>query len=61
MAQPMSTQPGVLPPVRRATSAIAIGAAMAGAAVVCAALALWFHYGTTVFFDMIASGFAGCF
>jgi hypothetical protein len=26
-----------------------------------ASLALWFHYGTTVFFEMIAAGFAACF
>ena len=25
------------------------------------ALALWFHYGTTVFFEMISSGIAACF
>jgi hypothetical protein len=26
-----------------------------------ATFALWFHYGTTVFFEMIAAGFAACF
>ena len=26
-----------------------------------AAAALWLHYGSTVFFEMIASGFAACF
>jgi hypothetical protein len=25
------------------------------------ALALWFHYGTTVFFEMITSGVSACF
>jgi hypothetical protein len=25
------------------------------------ALALWFHYGTAVFFETIATGFANCF
>jgi hypothetical protein len=25
------------------------------------ALALWFHYGATVFFEMIASGISACF
>ena len=25
------------------------------------ALVLWFHYGTTVFFEMIASGVSACF
>ena len=29
--------------------------------VLLASLALWFHYGTTVFFEMIAAGFAACF
>jgi hypothetical protein len=26
-----------------------------------AAAVLWLHYGTAVFFEMIASGFAACF
>jgi hypothetical protein len=26
-----------------------------------AAIALWAHYGTTVFFEMIAAGIAACF
>ncbi len=25
------------------------------------ALALWFHYGSQVFFEMIRTGFAACF
>ena len=25
------------------------------------ALALWFHYGTTVFFETIAAGISACF
>jgi hypothetical protein len=29
--------------------------------VLLASLALWFHYGTSVFFEMIAAGFAACF
>ena len=32
-----------------------------GAAVLLGALVLWFHYGTTVFFEMLASGIAACF
>jgi hypothetical protein len=32
-----------------------------GAALLLGALVLWFHYGTTVFFEMIASGIAACF
>jgi hypothetical protein len=40
---------------------LATGAAALGAALVLAALVLWFQYGTAVFFEMIASGFAACF
>jgi hypothetical protein len=32
-----------------------------GAAIVLGTLVLWFHYGTAVFFEMIASGIASCF
>jgi hypothetical protein len=38
-----------------------MGAAGLGAASAVGALALWFHYGTAVFFEMIASGIAACF
>ena len=31
------------------------------ALVLIATLALWFHYGTRVFFEMIRTGFAACF
>jgi hypothetical protein len=30
-------------------------------AVAAATLALWVHYGSVVFFDMIAAGFRACF
>ena len=30
-------------------------------AVAAATLALWVHYGSAVFFDMIAAGFRACF
>lgn len=36
------------------------GAAFGGLAVI-GALALWFHYGSQVFFEMIRTGFAACF
>ncbi|MCK1386072.1 hypothetical protein [Bradyrhizobium sp. 21] len=36
------------------------GAVMGGLAVI-GALALWFHYGTQMFFEMIRTGFAACF
>jgi len=32
-----------------------------GGLVVIGALALWFHYGTQVFFEMIRTGLAACF
>ena len=63
MAQPVSTSQQVIPAQssRRIASAIVVGGAGLGAALVVGALALWLHYGTAVFFDMIASGFAACF
>ena len=63
MAQPISTRPemsSVIGP-RRAGLAIVAGAAGLGAALLLGALVLWFHYGTTVFFEMIASGISACF
>ena len=50
-----------MPPGRRLASAIVIGGAGLGAAVLLGALVLWFHYGTAVFFEMIASGISACF
>ncbi len=38
-----------------------IGAAMLATILVLGALALWLHYGTAVFFEMIASGISACF
>jgi uncharacterized membrane protein YphA (DoxX/SURF4 family) len=64
MAQPVSTQqqmPSILPPGRKLAQAIVIGSAVLGAMVLTGALALWFHYGTAVFFEMIASGISACF
>jgi hypothetical protein len=63
MAQPISTSQQVIAagPSRKVASAIVIGAAGIGAVSVFAAAALWFHYGTAVFFEMIASGIAACF
>jgi len=46
---------------RRIVRAMVIGAAVLAAVLVLGALALWLHYGTAVFFEMIASGFAACF
>jgi len=64
MVQPISTQHGMIAATRpqaRVASAIVWGAAGLGAVVVVAAAALWFHYGTTVFFEMIAAGISACF
>ena len=63
MAQPVSTQPemSAILPGRKLASAIVAGSAVLGAMVLLGALALWYHYGTTVFFEMIAAGIAACF
>ena len=64
MARPVSTPQGmyaILPTGRRLASAIVVGAVALGAIVLSGALALWFHYGTAVFFEMIASGISACF
>jgi hypothetical protein len=64
MAQPTSTRqqmPGMLQPARRLAPAIVAGGAGLGVIILLAALVLWFHYGTAVFFEMIASGIASCF
>jgi hypothetical protein len=42
-------------------SAVLWGSAGLGGLLLVAALGLWFHYGTTVFFETIAAGFATCF
>ena len=68
MIQPISTQHGLTAatpaqgsPQGRVATAIVWSAAGLGALGVCAAAALWFHYGTTVFFEMIAAGISACF
>jgi hypothetical protein len=48
-------------PARRGASAIVAIAAVLGSVLMIGALALWFHYGTAVFFEMIASGISACF
>ena len=40
---------------------IAWSAATLGALAVLGAAALWFYYGTAVFFEMIAAGISACF
>jgi hypothetical protein len=64
MVQPVSTQHGMMAATRpqgRVASAIVWGAAGLGAIVVVGAAALWIHYGTAVFFEMIAAGISACF
>jgi len=41
--------------------AIIVGGAVFAAAVLLAAAGLWLHYGTAMFFEMIATGLAACF
>jgi hypothetical protein len=64
MALPLSTPQGFerkSAPAHRLARAVVAGAAGLGAVLLLAAAALWLHYGTAVFFEMIASGFAACF
>jgi hypothetical protein len=64
MVQPISTQHGMMAATRpqaRVASAIVWGAASLGALALIGAAALWFHYGTAVFFEMIAAGISACF
>ena len=64
MVQPVSTPAGTMTATRpqgRVASAIVWGAAGLGGLVTLGAAALWFHYGTAVFFEMIAAGIAACF
>jgi hypothetical protein len=64
MAKPISADQQVTARPARARTASAIaaaGGAVLGAALLLTALVLWFRYGTTVFFETIVSGIAGCF
>lgn len=64
MAQPVSTphqMPSPMRPAPRRLSPLAVAGAGLGAALLLGALVLWFHYGTAVFFEMIASGISACF
>jgi hypothetical protein len=61
---PISTPrelPGTIQPARKIAPAIVLVGAVLGGVLLVGALALWFHYGTAVFFEMIASGLSGCF
>ena len=64
MVQPIASQQGIVaatPPQGRVALAIAWGAAGLGALGLLGAATLWFHYGTAVFFEMIAAGISACF
>jgi hypothetical protein len=62
MVQPVSTQPQVMDaPQGRLGAVILWVAAATGGLAVAAAAALWFHYGTAVFFETIAAGISACF
>ena len=63
MAQLVSTPRGLprTPGTARIARAVVIGGAALGVLLLLAAAALWLTYGSTVFFEMIASGFAACF
>jgi hypothetical protein len=59
MAQPQLVR-ATIPP-RRAAQAIVMGGAGLGVVALLGAVVLWFHYGTTVFFETIAAGISACF
>ena len=64
MAQPIFTPHEVISAIRpshRAAQLIAVAGAGFGGAVLLGALVLWSHYGTAVFFEMLASGIGACF
>jgi|HubBroStandDraft_6_1064221.scaffolds.fasta_scaffold772316_2 hypothetical protein len=65
MAQPISSQQrqlsGLSSSARGVGSAMVVIGAGLGAAILLGTLVLWFHYGTAVFFETIASGIATCF
>lgn len=60
MVLPLSIPGRRLLPRSGVAAAIVIVATASGAALIAAAAALWFHYGTTVFFEMIKSGIVAC-
>jgi hypothetical protein len=64
MAPPFSTPHELAAsfrPARKLPAVMMVVGAALAAALFLGALGLWFHYGTAVFFEMIASGFAACF
>jgi hypothetical protein len=57
-AHPVSDDPAT---TERAPSAPVVAGAALGSLAVLATLALWFHYGTQVFFETIRAGLSACF
>jgi hypothetical protein len=63
MAQPVSTPHDMPAAVRKdgdGIRAVWVTGCVLGGAVLLGTLVLWVRYGTTMFFDMIASGLAAC-
>ena len=60
-AQPAHPLQDNSPNARRTSSVLLWSGAGVGGLLVIGALALWFHYGTQLFFEMIRTGFAACF
>ncbi len=58
---PSELPAGAPSPARRRARSIALASAGLAGLLLLAGLVLWFHYGTAVFFEMIAAGFAACF
>ncbi|WP_426611987.1 hypothetical protein [Bradyrhizobium sp. McL0616] len=64
MAQPLHPAHPVSdnsPTAGRMPSVLLFAGACVAGLFVTAALVLWFHYGSQVFFEMIRTGFAACF
>jgi hypothetical protein len=64
MAQPLSTpqaRHAELQPARKLARVVVAGGAALGVLLLLGALVLWAHYGSAVFFEMIASGISACF
>jgi hypothetical protein len=63
MVQPASTHHHMTAarPQGRVASVIVWSAAGVGTLAVLGAAALWFHYGSAVFFEMISAGISACF
>jgi hypothetical protein len=61
MVQPLPSHDMMTATRLSARVALLWGGAALATIVLLATLALWFNYGTAVFFEMIAAGFAACF